>query len=273
MLRPRPDFLIIGAKRGSTTSAYFQLLEHPNVLPLFPSARFVPKRRDGKGPHYFDTNFARGPRWYLGHFPSRLTRQQAARRLVGPVITGESSPYYLFHPLAAERAAAMVPEAKILLWLRDPVMRTYSAWKLQQRNGVETLDFPAALAAESERTAGEEERILAEPGYNSFAHEFQTYRAQSEYARPLARWMKYFPAEQIKVVISEEYHADAPAVCADVFDFLGLPPAPVNAAPVLNATARSPMPEDLHAELVSYFAAHNAALERLIRRPLPWPAE
>lgn len=272
-MRPEPDFLIIGAKRGSTTSAYFQLLEHPNVLPLFPSARFVPKRRDGKGPHYFDTNFDQGRRWYLGHFPSRFTRHRAARRLGSPVVTGESSPYYLFHPLAAERAAAMVPNAKILLWLRDPVIRTYSAWKLQQRNGFETLDFADALAAEPGRTAGEEERIIAEPGYNSFAHEFQTYRAQSEYARPLSRWLKHFPSEQVKVVVSEEYHADAPSVCADVFRFLGLPPHQLSAAPVLNAAVRSPMPEDVRAELVSYFSPHNSELEQMIGRQLPWPKD
>ncbi len=275
-LRPGPDFLIIGAKRGSTTSAYFQLLEHPNVLPLFPTARFLPKRRDGKGPHYFDTNFHRGRRWYLGHFPSRYTRAKAERRLQGPVVTGEASPYYLFHPLAAERAAAMLPNAKILLFLRDPVMRTYSAWKLQQRNGFETLDFEAALEAEPGRTAGEEERIIADPTYHSFAHEFQTYRAQSEYARALTRWFKYYPRDSIKVVVSEEYHAEAPAVCEDIYRFLGLPPLNASersAAPLLNAAPRSPMPAGVRAELARYFAPHNADLEQLLGRSLPWSKE
>src|SRR5207244_3601481 len=145
-----------------------------------PTARYLPKRRDGKGPHFFNKKYGLGDSWYLGHFPSRYTRSRAEARLGGPVVVGEASPYYLYHPLAAERAARLVPEAKLLLFLRDPVERTYSMWKEQVRNGVEKLDFAEALAAESERTAGEEARILADPDYYSFAHEFQSYRAQSE---------------------------------------------------------------------------------------------
>ncbi len=269
-LRPPPDFIIAGAKRGGTTSAYFQLLEHPQILPLFPSARYLPKRRDGKGPHYFDTKYGLGERWYRGHFPSRMTRRAAARRLDGPVLTGESSPYYLFHPLAAERAARTVPNAKILFWLRDPVVRTYSMWKLQCRNGEETLSFEDALAAEPERTAGEQERILADPGYVSYAHEFQTYRAQSEYPQALRRWFEHFPAEQIKVVASEDYYADAGAVLDEVFDFLGLPALPRAEAVKLNDAPRTPMSEDVRAGLQAYFAPQVAELESMLGRSFPW---
>jgi hypothetical protein len=269
-LRPPPDFLIIGTKRGGTTSAYFHMMEHPQMLPLFPTARFVPKRRDGKGPHYFDTNYHRGDRWYLGHFPSRLTRSRAERRLGGPVVVGEASPYYLYHPLAAERAASLLPDIKILLFLRDPVWRTYSMWKEQVRNKVEKLDFPAALAAEPKRTAGEEERIIADPSYYSFAHEFQSYRAQSEYARSLERWFTYYGRDRFKIFTTEEYSANAGEVCNEAYRFLGLPERPQPAAPVLNSATAPPMPEDLHAELVAHFAPHNAALEELIGRSLGW---
>jgi hypothetical protein len=269
-LRPPPDFLIFGTKRGGTTSAYFHLLEHPQVLPLFPTARFLPKRRDGKGPHYFDTNYHLGDRWYLGHFPSRLTRTRAERRLAGPVAVGEASPYYLYHPLAAERAARLVPEAKLLLFLRDPVERTHSMWKEQVRNRVERLDFPDALAAEAERTAGEEARILADPTYYSFPHEFQSYRGQSEYPRALARWFEHFPAEQFKIFATEEYTADAGNVCNDVFRFLGLPERPQEKAPQLNAATAAPMPAAVRAELDEHFAPLNVELEKMIGRRLPW---
>jgi hypothetical protein len=269
--RPAPDFLLAGAKRGSTTSAYFHLLAHPHILPLFPSAKLLPKRRDGKGPHYFDTNFGRGPKWYLSHFPSRTTRRRAEKRLGGPVITGESSPYYLFHPVAAQRAAALVPNAKILFWLRDPVERTYSMWKLQHKNGVEELPFEEALRAEKARTDGEEERIIASPDYVSFAHEFQSYRAQSEYARALSRWLDHFPADQIKVVASEEYYADGGKVLNDVFTFLGLAPLPGSGnAPMLNTAPRTPMAEEVRRELEDHFAPHNADLEALLGRSFPW---
>ncbi len=269
-LRPPPDFLIIGTKRGGTTSAYFSVLEHPQVLPLFPSARLVPKRRDGKGPHYFDTNYAKGDRWYLGHFPSRFTRQRAEQRLGGPVVVGEASPYYLYHPLAAERAAQLAPNTKLLLFLRDPVERTFSGWKEQQRNGVESLDFRASLEAEARRTGGEEARMIADPGYYSFAHEFQSYRGQSEYAPALARWLEHFPREQVKVVPSEHYSTDAGTVVNEIWSFLGLPQRPAKEALRLNEAKASPMPDDLRAELTAHFAPFNADLEHMLSQTFDW---
>jgi hypothetical protein len=240
------------------------------VLPLFPSARFVPKRRDGKGPHYFDTRYAKGDRWYLGHFPSRVTRRRAQARFGGPVVVGEASPYYLFHPLAAERAARLAPDTKLVLFLRDPVERTYSAWKEQVRNGIEQLDFRAALEAEPRRTSGEEERLIADPSYVSFAHEFQSYRGQSAYARPLARWLEHFPREQMIVVPSERYSRDAAGACNEVWSFLGLPERPGKEALRLNAAKATPMDDDIRAELTAHFAPHNAELERLLGQTFDW---
>ena len=63
--RAHPDFLLIGAKRGGTTSLWEYLSEHPDVLPLFPR----PEHR--KGMYYFDEQFGRGDRWYRSHFPTR----------------------------------------------------------------------------------------------------------------------------------------------------------------------------------------------------------
>jgi hypothetical protein len=269
-VRRFPEFALIGAKRGGTTSLYYHLLRHPQILPLFPTARFLPKRREAKGAHFFDSNYARGPRWYRSHFASAATRALAARRLGAPVLTGEASPYYLFHPLAAERMASMNPEAKILVSLRDPLQRTFSHYREQRRNGVEKLEFAEALAAEAERTAGEEERIVREPGYRSFPHEQQTYRAQSEYVHGLRRWYDHFPAKNIHVVISEDYYADAVGVTDEIFAFLGLPPAGLDAADRLNPAPPSAMSDETRTTLLEHFAPFTAELETLLGRSLPW---
>ena len=93
--RLAPSFLIVGAQRCGTTSLYKTLSQHPAVLPAVLH----------KGVHYFDTGYHRSMAWYLGHFPTR--RQAAAVRARHGVagVTGESSPYYMFHPLAAARIA------------------------------------------------------------------------------------------------------------------------------------------------------------------------
>jgi lipopolysaccharide transport system ATP-binding protein len=83
-LRRAPDFLIIGAQKGGTTSLYSYLCEHPSVV----AAERIEV-------HYFDLAYDRPWWWYKSHFPGRIGN--------GRTLTGEASPYYLFHPLVPER--------------------------------------------------------------------------------------------------------------------------------------------------------------------------
>ncbi len=66
--RPLPDFLIIGTKRGGTTSLWSALLRHPQAVPLFPAAENV------KSPHFFDIHWERGEGWYRSYFPNGYRR-------------------------------------------------------------------------------------------------------------------------------------------------------------------------------------------------------
>lgn len=266
--RPLPDFLIIGAKRGGTTSFYYDLLGHSRVCPLFPRPDHLPKADPTKGVHFFDQNFPRGERWYRAHLPSTRVR----RRYAGgaPVVVGEASPYYLFHPAAAGRAAALVPDAKIIAVLRDPVQRTHSHWKERRRNGAEDLDFAAALAVEDSRIGDAEQRLLDDPRAYSYAHEQLSYARQSEYARTLRRWYDHFPRQRILVLSSEEYYADPATALATTHRFLGLPaerPAP---GQVRNAAAGAAIDPDVAAQLRDRFAPGHRELEALTGRTFPW---
>src|SRR4051794_5839180 len=222
-LRPAPDFLIIGTKRGGTTSFYFDLIAHPSYVRLYPPPVPGLKHDATKGVHYFDSNFARGERWYRSYMPTSTTRRIAARRAGGRVVAGEASPYYLFHPVAAVRAHASVPEARIIALLRDPVSRTHSHWKERRRADAEPLGFEEALAAEPGRLSGERERLIADPAYNSYAWEQQSYALQSEYAPALRPWVDLFGADRVHVAVSEEYYADPVKVLGDLDDFLQVP--------------------------------------------------
>ena len=262
--RALPDFLIIGAKRGGTTSLWRYLEQHPFLAPSFPArARF-------KGAHFFCTGYEAGLPWYRSHFPSETSRRRIEQRLGGPIAVGEASPYYLFHPLAAERAAAAVPQAKLILVLRNPVDRAYSHYQARRRDGTETLSFEDAIAAESERIAGEAERIRTEPGYSSFAHEHFSYVAQGLYAAHLERWLQHYPRERVLIERSEDLYADPQAVYDRVVEFLGLPHQALHNPTAFNATAKDPMRADTRAALLERVAPDNAALEQLIGRPMGW---
>jgi hypothetical protein len=269
-LRPLPEFLLVGTKRGGTTSLYYGLLQHPNVLPLFPSARVVPKRRDTKGVHYFDTSYQHGAAWYRSWFPSALSRAAVRRRTGAPAITGEAPPYYLFHPDAARRAAALVPDARLLALLRHPVERSHSAWKEQVRNGVETLSFEDALAAEDDRVGEEEQRLLDDERHVSFAHEFQSYARQSDYAVSVRRWLDHYPASRLLVRTSEDFYRRSNGVLDEVTDFLGLRPYAGWQPQALNAAAGSGIAPATRARLNSRFAPGVAELEALLGRSLGW---
>ena len=269
-LRPPPDFLIIGAKRGGTTSFYFDLIDHPAYVRLFPPPVPVLKRDATKGVHYFDSNFTRGERWYRSYMPTSAARSLASRRSGGRVVAGEASPYYLFHPMAAERAHASVPDARVIVLLRDPVSRTHSHWKERRRSKAEPLEFEEALAAEPGRLAGERERLIADPAYISYAWEQQSYALQSVYADALRPWVDRYGVDRVHVAISEEYYADPVRVLGDVDEFLGVTRRRTSTGAIRNAAEGSPLPPPLESRLREQFAGPNRALEELVHRTFPW---
>lgn len=272
-LRPAPDFLIIGTKRGGTTSFYYDLLEHPGILRLYPPSVPGIKPEATKGAHYFDSNFMRGERWYRSYMPTRSTRSLRARRLGYQPVVGEASPYYLFHPAAAARAHDSVPSAQILVLLRDPVMRTYSHWKERRRAGAEALELLEALEAEPDRLRGERDRVLSDPCYCSYAWEQQSYATQSNYADALRPWIGLFGRERVLAIASEDYYADPGRVLGVTHEFLGLPPLPTSTGRVRNAARGDGLPEQVQRMLESRFAGPNADLAQLLGTGLPWIAE
>ena len=141
-LRGVPDFLIIGAKRAASTSLWNHVVRHPNVLPMFPSRQKI------KGTSFFTTNWDKGQSVVSITFRGRGSPTDADSSGRHPPLTGEATPYYLFHPHAPARAAAVAQDAKIVAILRDPVDRAYSHYGERVRHGAETLSFEDALAAE-----------------------------------------------------------------------------------------------------------------------------
>jgi hypothetical protein len=268
-VRQLPDFLIIGTKRGGTTSLWRYLLLHPLVAPMFPATQNI------KSPHFFDLHYARGVAWYRSYFPSAAYRSRVQRRHGRPPVAGEASPYYLFHPRAAERAVEVVPGAKVIVLLRNPVERAWSHYWERVKAGVEPLSFEEAIEREPSRLAGEAERILADPSYNSEAHEYYSYLARGRYLEQLERWLQRFPREQFCILRSEDFFGDAPRVYGQVLEFLGLPPVNLDAPrrySVVPATARrgERMSESTRRWLVDYYAAENRRLEAALGIELGW---
>ena len=244
-----PTFLILGAQKAGTTFLHELLVEHPRVG--------SPVKKEI---HYFTLHFARPTSWYRAQFP-----------LVGSADhVGEAAPYYLFHPACPERVRTVVPQAKLLVLLRDPVARAYSHHSHEVALGYEKLDFATALSREEGRLAGEEERLLADPHYQSFAHRHYSYVSRGLYARQLERWYQQFPREQLLIIASEQLFASPVETLHRVQAWLGLQPHTPNALAARNSRSYSPMAPDVRAMLKARFATETAALAELAGGVLPW---
>lgn len=196
--RSLPRFLIIGAQRSGTTSLHRYLAEHPDLA--------APIRKEI---HYFTTRYPAGPGWYRAHFPLDL----------GGRSTFESTPYYLFHPLAATRASMALPDARLIAVLRNPVDRAYSQYQLNVSLGRETLSFEAALIAEPERMAKAFETATGDPAPG---HGWYSYAARGDYAAQLDRWLSYYPRENLFLDTAERLFATPARVLSEIEAFLGI---------------------------------------------------
>jgi hypothetical protein len=248
----RPTFLLLGAQKAGTTALFNYLC---GCRAFAPPERFEL--------HYFDTEFWRGFRWYLTHFPRKDPDRPDA-------ITGEKSPYYLFHPQAPVRVRATLPDCRFLVLLRDPVARTYSHFRHSQEQGFESVaSFEEALDLEEERLAGEAER-LSDPGYRSFAHQHFSYLTRSVYADQLERWFESFPRSRFLVLQSERLFGEPDGALQEVSRFLGLGADRPPAFEARNVGSYSPLPGHLDGRLREFFQPHNERLFDLLGARFSW---
>jgi hypothetical protein len=252
-LRVLPDFLILGAARGGTTSLFNYLAGHPQVA------------ADVKEIHYFDNQYSKGPRWYRSFFPMKSYLAAKGARLGAPIVTGEASPYYLFHPAVPQRVQELIPSARFLVLLRDPVTRAYSEYRLRVRGGFENLSFAEAIDAEAERLSGWNARLGAgEQPPSKSPHQMFSYAARGEYASQLERWFDYFPRDAFLIERSENFFSDPATVLHRAEAFLGLDPWDPPEYTAFNS-ASEPPPDDVTRDLLrERFEGLNADLERLL---------
>lgn len=259
-LRMSPSFVLAGGQRCGTTSLFRALLDHPAIMgPVH-----------HKGVNYFDINYAEGRDWYQGHYPLRSRAALRSRRAGEDAVTFDASGYYMYHPHAPGRLADDLPAAKVLVMLRDPIERAYSAHKHELARGFESEPFMRALELEDERVEPELEKMLADPTYNSFSHRHHSYRRRGFYAEQIERLHRSVGADRVLVIESEAFFAEPADEFRRVTDFLGLQPHRPASFEQWNARPGTPMPEDAREFLASAFERHDAALEALLGPPPGW---
>ncbi|MEQ4203866.1 sulfotransferase domain-containing protein [Actinopolymorpha sp. B9G3] len=255
-----PDFIIIGAQRCGTTYLYDLLRRHPYFKPA-----------ERKELHFFDrdANYAKGLSWYMSQFPQPDIRNGQKE------ITGEATPYYLCHGLAPQRAARMVPGAKLVVMLRNPIDRAYSGHMHHSRRGEESLSFDDAIAAErqGEPNPLDTGQAVADDARGRRVRRHHFHLARGIYVHQLREWQKYFSSDQILVIRSEDFFANPGVVARDVQRFVGLPDHDLDTASVRNrnlGTYKEAMAPATRKRLEAYFAPYNKELFHHLGRDLCW---
>lgn len=267
--RVLPDFLVLGVAKCGTTSLFDWMCEHP----LIARPRMLGFER--KEILFFDYHYAEGVDWYRANFPLRTEREAFAAEHGRPFLTGEATATYATGFHVPDRVHRVVPEAKLIISLRDPIDRAYSAFQMSRREGLEDQEsFEAALALEAERLAPEEDRVRRDPYYNPPPPAplgYWSYLQRSRYAEHVARWLERFPREQILFLKFEEMAADPQGALDQVYAFLGLPPHRHAAFPKLNVGAyEDSVSPETRSQLAAYFRPHNERLRELTGIDFGW---
>ena len=180
--RSLPNVIIIGARKSGTTSLHGYLGQHPDVFMSKPPEL-----------HFFDdeAHWAQGLDWYSSFFETATD----------VAIRGEKTPMYSTYPHRTgipARVASVVPDAKLIYLMRDPIARVRSQYVAAVVHGIETKPFAEAVTEQS------------------------NYTNLSRYAMQLEQWLKHFDREQILLLTSEQLWRSHEPTMAEVFRFLGV---------------------------------------------------
>ncbi len=189
---PLPTFFVIGAAKSGTSSLHSYLDQHPEV-----------QMSTSKEPRFFA-----GPDRGIPYPPDKIWGQNEYEQLFDPVfrVRGESSTDYAAHPRrqgSAKRIKELVPEAKLVYLVRDPIARTISHYKM-------------GVALMGERRPLEEALEALNP--------LSPYLASSLYATQVELYREHFPAERMLVVDQGDLLSHPAATLRRIFAFLDVEP-------------------------------------------------
>jgi hypothetical protein len=178
-----PNLLILGAQKCGTSGLHYYLGLHPEVSMSKPKELnfFIEER-----------NWTRGTDWYKRHFDASAT------------VRGESSPNYTAYPQhmgVPERMASLVPDARLIYIVRDPLARIAAHWVHNYAKRREKGDLRETLL-----------------------HPNTSYIVRSQYFMQMQQFLRFFDREQILIFQQSDLRDDRAATLRRVFDFVGVDP-------------------------------------------------
>ncbi len=237
-MKKLPNFIIVGSQKAGTTTLARNLAKVPEV--------FMANNNSIEGePHFFDYKWERGIDWYQSLFETDKG------------IIGEKTPNYLSYYDAHSRMHSVVPQAKLIILLRNPIDRAYSAWnhfnQIPQKSslwGWEISDFETAIF---ERDNEVHQRLL----FNG------------RYIDHIRHLLNYYSRNQMHFVISERLRANPHQEFEKVLNFIGANPYEIDFENTHERSYESPMLDETRNKLSNFFEKYNQRLSDFLEEDIP----
>ena len=202
--KPKPNFLIVGAAKAGTTALYYYLKQHPEIK--FPEL---------KEPKYFSSNKLIFPHRGIGDksvdkYAVKNWKEylDLFKKFERKKLIGEASPDYLFyHKHTAPLIREKLGDIPIIIMLRDPVKRAFSAYMYLKRDSREFLSFRKGLEAEEDRLKDNWDFIWG-------------YKSGGLYYEQVKTFLNTFT--NVKVILQEDLKIDTNRVLKELYFFLNV---------------------------------------------------
>jgi hypothetical protein len=242
------DFIIIGAQRSGTTALSLNISKHPD---LYINNNENPKISEV---HFFDLNWQKGIEWYKKKLHSSNIKYKCV---------GEKTPSLLNLPSTFPLIQSVNPYVKLIITLRNPVQRAYSAWKLNKKNGTEHLSFKKAISFELNYLKNQNQ---------TFFTLSKQYLYRGLYFKHIKELLKWFPKQNIIILISEQVKKNSIQEYNKIFSFLNL--KEINTLDYQQEVHASDNKNNingtLYKKLMQYFKHDIIKLERLLQINTHW---
>jgi hypothetical protein len=249
----KPAFLIIGAQKAGTSALFNYLASHPDIV--------VPKSKEL---HFFDSDQLfnyKNQVWYNSQFPW-------PHELMGNKITFEATPCYLYNFRCAIRIYNYNPNLKLIISLREPVQRAFSAWNMYF-SFKKTKPEYAEWRTFDEVIEDEIQRIDT----TNFDNDFKGIVKRGIYIEQILEYLKYFPKEQIFIFEDIQLKNKTDLILSEITKFLNISDhnfvTPTNEKLHIGEYI-SEIAEDSERKLKKFYASYNDELCTLLDRNFEW---
>ena len=238
------EFIIIGAQRSGTTSLSLNLAKHPEI--------YINNNKDPaiSEVHFYDINWKKGIEWYKKQFNYKFK------------IVGEKTPSLINLPYTFPLIQSVNPYVKLILTLRNPITRAYSAWKLNTKNKTEKRTFIDAINHELKH------KINTPNTFYTISKKYLQRGLYANYIKELYRW---FPKQNILILIMEDLSINTKDNYNKIFKFLNVnTPNNINYSVEHKSNDKSEINKEIYKKLIKYYQKDVKELEKILNKNITW---